>query len=177
LTIKEETRRANGLKPHLVGFSMGGTLTTVVAEEDLVDRVVLLAPFYAHASGDSLIHFGCTVFEPFLPVIPKPWRGSIADPALYGEYFPGTWYVSLGAVRRLEELAERARAAAPSLARPTLLLGSANDFVASFEVSQEIFSGNRNVTIHEFPRSDHILLYDYDRAEVVRMVVEFLTAD
>ena len=175
--IRAETLRAGGVKPHIVGFSMGGTLVTVVAAENLVDRVVLLGPFYSLPSHNDLIRTVAGLVAPVVPVFPKPWRGNIADPAGYEQYRPGSWYISIGAFLRLEELADQARVAATTLTRPTLLLGSRNDFAASFEVSRELFGGNDAVTIHEFPRSDHILLYDYDREEVIRMVVEFLRAE
>ncbi len=175
--IRAETRRAGGTQPHRGGFSMGGALATVVASEGLIDRLVLLAPFYLLPTADSLLHTACRIVEPVVPVFPKPWRGNIADPTLYDEYEPGTWFISLGAVLRLEELATKSRVAAMVLTRPTLLLGSSNDYAASFKKSRELFEANENVEIHEFPRSDHILLYDYDREEVIRMIVEFLGAE
>jgi alpha-beta hydrolase superfamily lysophospholipase len=173
--IRAETLRARGVKPHLVGFSMGGTLVTVVAAEDLGDRVVLLGPFYSLPTADGLIRTAAGLLEPVVPVFPKPWRGNIADPSVYETYQPGTWFISVGAFLNLEELADRARVAATALTRPTLLLGSRKDHAASFQVSQELYAGNEAVTIHEFPNSDHILLYDYDREEVIRMVGEFLS--
>ncbi len=175
--IQAETIRARGEKPHLVGFSMGGALATVIASEGLVDRVVLLGPFYSLPSANNLLRTLAGLVEPVVPVVPKPWRGNIADPSVYETYRPGTWFISIGAFLRLQELADQARVAATVLTRPTLLLGSPNDFAASLAVSRELFAGNEFVTIHEFPRSDHILLYDYDREEVIRRVVEFLSAD
>ena len=175
--IRAETVREGGTKPHIVGFSMGGALVTVVASEDLVDRVVLLSPFYSLPTANGLLHTMAGALEPVIPVVPKPWRGKIADPTGYEEYVPGTWFVSVGAFLQLEELASQARVAATVITRPTLLLGSRNDGAASFEVAQELFSANEFVTIREFERSDHILLYDYDREEVVRIVVEFLSSE
>jgi alpha-beta hydrolase superfamily lysophospholipase len=174
--INRETQKG-GPKPHLVGFSMGGALSTVVASENRVDRLVLIAPFYALPNADTMLETAAEIVEPILPVVPKPWRGNIADPSVYEEYFPGTKYVSLEAFQQLEDLARRARTAASILDRPTLLLGSDNDFAASFETARGCLESRPNVTVLTFPRSDHILLYDYDRSEVIRKVVEFLTAD
>lgn len=175
--IRTETILAGGEKPDLVGFSMGGALATVIASEDLVDRVVLLGPFYALPTAGGLLQTLAGVLEWVVPVVPKPWRGNIADESVYEEYFPGTWFISIGAFLRLQDLADQARVAATVITRPTLLLGSSNDYAASFAVSKELYTGNEFVTVHEFPKSDHILLYDYDREEVIRMVIEFLSAE
>jgi alpha-beta hydrolase superfamily lysophospholipase len=175
--ILGETARAGGKKPHLVGFSMGGALATVVAAEDRVDRLVLLGPFYSLPTADGLIRLAAGAVEPLVPVVPKPWKGNIFDPVGYAEYRPGTYLVSLGAFQRLEELAGQAKAASVDLDRPTLLLGSGSDVAASFEVARGLFEDRDNVTIKEFPRSNHILLYDHDREEVVRLVADFLEGD
>ena len=45
--IIEEEQQRFGTKPYLVGFSMGGTLSTVLAAEGGIEKLILVAPFYS----------------------------------------------------------------------------------------------------------------------------------
>ena len=162
-------------KPYLVGFSMGGALCTVVASMGRVDKLVLLAPFYSLPYANDLLWNLSKGLKWVIPLVPKVAKGRINDPEGYGRYAPGSMIVSLRAFNRLEELAALARQRAPNIVIPTLVLGSPNDQVASFVLTKEIFALQANVGFIEYPRSNHVLLYDYDCEEVMESMIGFLT--
>jgi esterase/lipase len=157
--IADETERF-GRKPHLVGFSMGGTLAVPLAW------------------GNEFLGRLSRAVAPVAPVLPKPWKGKVNDPAGYRRYRPGTSFVSLPAFQRLREMAERARGEVGRLpALPALVLASPDDEVASFEVTEELFSSRPNTRFISFPGSNHILTYDYGREEAIAAVRGFLETE
>lgn len=175
--IAEEKARF-GRKPHLVGFSMGGTLATLAAVEGGIDRLVLISPFFSLAWGDEFLGRLSRVVAPVAPVVPKPWKGKVNDPAGYRRYRPGTSFVSLPAFQRLREMAERARRKVSRLpVIPTLVLASPDDEVASFEVTEKLFSARPKTRFVSFPGSNHILTYDFGREEAIAAVRSFLEAE
>jgi alpha-beta hydrolase superfamily lysophospholipase len=174
--IAEEKARF-GRKPHLVGFSMGGTLATLAAAEGGIDRLVLISPYFSLAWGDGFLGGLSGAVAHVAPVVPKPWKGKINDPEGYRRYFPGTPYVSLPAFRRLREMAERARRTVSRLpALPTLVLASPDDEVASFAVTESLFASRPRTRFVSFPGSNHILTYDYGRKEAHTAIRSFLEA-
>ena len=173
-----EERARFGKRPHLVGFSMGGTLATLAAAEGGIDRLVLISPYFSLAWGDEFLGFLSKVVAPVAPVVRKPWKGKINDPAGYRRYRPGTPFVSLPAFLRLREMADRAREKVPRLpALPTLVLASPGDEVASFEVTEMLFSARPKTRFVSFPGSNHILTYDYGWEEATAAIRSFLEAE
>jgi len=169
-----ETERF-GRKPYLVGFSMGATVATIVAAEGTAERLVLVSPFYALPWGDDFLTGLSRFFSPVVPLVPKPWKGKINDPAGYSRYYPGSYTVSLDAFLSLQELAEVARESIASLPPiPTLVIASPDDEVASYEVTAELLDGREGTEFVTLPGNDHILFYDYAREEAVRRIRVFL---
>jgi len=174
--IREETARA-GTKPALVGFSMGGALSTVVASEGLVSRLLLLAPFYGLPAANDLAWTSSRVLSVFVPVVPKFVKARIDDPEGYETYTPGSELLSLSAFHQLERLAEVARAAVPKIAVPTLVLAAEGDSAASFETIMTLYSEHPVATVRALPDSNHVVLYDYDREVAIAAALEFLTTE
>ena len=175
--IAAETERF-GRKPYLVGFSMGATVATIAAAEGTVERLVLVSPFYALPWGDDFLTGLSRFFSPVLPLVPKPWKGKINDPAGYRRYYPGSYTISLDAFLSLQELAGVARESIASLPpMPTLVIASPDDEVASYEVTVELFQGREGTEIVPLPGNDHIIFYDYAREEAVRRIRVFLEED
>ncbi|MEX2666524.1 alpha/beta hydrolase [Candidatus Uabimicrobium amorphum] len=170
--IKEEQERF-GRKPYLIGFSMGATLSTVLAAEDGIDKLVLIAPFYSLPKyHNALVNFN-KLFGFVLPVVPKLASGQLYSKEGRNTYIPGTFLVSSLAFRQLNFLASEAIDVAPKLSIPTLIVASRNDKVISFAKINELFSQHSNVTINEYPRSNHIMLYDYECDAIIADVVSF----
>jgi carboxylesterase len=175
--IAEEKARF-GRKPHLVGFSMGGTLSTLAAAEGGIERLVLISPYFSLAWGNEFLGRLSSLVAPVAPTGPKPWKGKVNDPAGYRRYRPGTSFVSLPAFQRLRDMAERARREVARLpVLPTLVLASPGDEVASFEVTEKLFSARPKTRFVAFPRSNHILTFDYGRDEASAVIRRFLEAE
>ena len=172
--VEQETKRFDK-KPYLVGFSMGGALSTVVASMGTVDRLVLLAPFYSLPYANDLLWTLSRGLMWVMPIVPKLAKGRINDPEGYERYTPGSMIISLRAFDHLEELAVLARHSGPNITIPTLMLFSPNDQVGCFVHAKEVFTSQSNVKVLEYPRSNHVLLYDYDCEAVIEAMIRFLT--
>lgn len=168
-------------KVALVGFSMGGTLATMLAAEQPPDRLVLVAPFYSISHRWYYVlpaHWWHAMLAPFLRRVRRPLSlvrvnrpEGRADIIAYGA-FP------IDASTALFELRETAASTVvPSqLHVPVLVAYSPRDRVASPAAIEAFFNalpeGTNRTAL--FPRSDHWLLHDYDRQEAAAAIVDFL---
>ena len=174
--IRDETA-VSGKPPMLVGTSMGGTLAAIGAAHHKVSRLVLIAPYFSLAvDAERAFEVGANVLRWVLPVIPKYKKAQMFDPAGYKEYETGSYLVSLRAFLQLEKLARMARALAPDLAVPTLVLASEKDTVASFSVTQRFCQACPRANLVLCNQGNHILTYDFGREDVLTEIVAFLTA-
>ena len=174
--VRQETA-VSGRPPYLVGFSMGGALATIVAAEGMVDRLVLVAPYYRLATAPDILATLAGVVGTVAPLLPVPpiARGRINDPEGSRQYHPGTWILSLPAFLELNRTSLWAKGIAFDITVPTLVLASPNDEVASFKAMEEALSEIEDAEFRLYPRSNHVLFWDYDREAAARAVVEFLT--
>jgi len=174
--IKNE-KKLTGRKPLLVGFSMGGALSTIVAQKDVVEKLVLLAPFFSLPYGNEIAVCAANILRWVLPVIPKFSKGVINDPAGSADYQPGSMYLSLKAFLQLEKIALTAKKQAVKITIPTLVVISQNDHVASAKRIVETFGDMNNVHIENYPNSNHILLYDCDKNEIIKKIIHFIAGE
>ena len=174
--IKNE-KQLTGRKPLLVGHSMGGTLATIVAQKDIVEKLILLAPFYSLPYGNEIVVYAANILRWLLPVIPKFSKGVINDPVGSAEYQPGSMYLSVKAFLQLEKIALTAKKLAVNITIPTLVVVSQNDYVASAKRTVEIFGDMNNVQIKNYPNSNHILLYDCDKNEIIKEIIHFIAGE
>jgi carboxylesterase len=173
--IVEGETRVSGRRPVLVGFSMGGALSTVVAAQGGVEKLVLLAPYFGMARAPGVWPGGARLLARLIPVLPKPIRGNINDKQGYRAYTPGSFLISVAAFNRLGELVGAALRAVPKLSSPTLVVVAPKDGVASFHTLTHLFQDRPDTEFVTAPRSNHVLLYDYDRDQVITTVVRFLS--
>jgi len=171
--IKKE-KKLTGRKPLLVGHSMGGTLAILVAQKDSIAKLILLAPFFSLPFGNEIVIYAARILRWLLPVIPKVSKGVINDPTGSAEYHPGSMYLSLKAFLQLEKIALTAKKQAANITIPTLVIISQNDHVASAKRTIEIFGDMNNVQIENYPNSNHILLYDCDKNEIIKKIIHFI---
>ena len=172
--VSNELDKAKG-KVFLVGFSMGGTLSTIAAASNKIDKLVLLAPFYSLTTANTFVWKISRVFAFFIRGVPNLTLGAINDPKGNKEYKPGSKVLRLDGYDALEKLALIAADLIPQIKIPILILGSENDEVASFNKTKELFEEKENVKIIEYNKSNHVLLYDYDRDSVISNVIDFLS--
>ena len=173
--VKKETA-GNGVPPHLVGFSLGGTLALSCASHTSTGGLVLIAPYFSLPHGNAIVNATAGGLKWVLPAIPKVYKGRINDPRGYARYEPGSYRISLFAFNHLNSLARQVRTNM-ILRRETacFVLSSPRDCVASNKSIHEVFDGFGNVILSEYPASNHILLYDYDRKQVIDDICNFLT--
>ncbi|MFH1463380.1 MAG: alpha/beta fold hydrolase [Pseudomonadota bacterium] len=166
----------------LVGFSMGGVLSTIVASTEPVDRLVLIAP--AYAVTPQWYYFGTAEvwnrrLAKLVRWVPKT-QGTVqvnrkeARPELFAYK-----KIPTKAVNVLAELGELARSPAVlgDVTAPTLILHSPSDFAASQAASAAAFpllgsEEKRYVTMD--PRNNHHLLKDWDREQAKAEILTFL---
>lgn len=165
----------------IVGFSMGGTIATLLAAEQRPDKLVLIAPF-------------CGVRYKWYYVLPPRWWHALLCPFLrrvksrprltgvnrregrdevlmYGA-FP------TDASRALFELRHRLLGDADlrRLTMPALLVYSTGDDVCSPSAMEEVFERLPAVGKEKavFSHSNHHILHDYDREQAITAIVNFL---
>jgi carboxylesterase len=173
--IRRETA-ASGQPPSLVGFSMGGALATLAAADHAVAKLVLISPYFNLPKRIQWVASATGWLRWIVPVVPKIAKGQILDPVGYREYATGSYLVSPRAAQRLSELAKIARAKAPHLTLPTLVIASERDGVASFPTTEELFRRLDNARLVACDRSDHIVIYDFDRELALTEALSFLTS-
>ncbi|MDP8206597.1 MAG: alpha/beta fold hydrolase [Candidatus Electryonea clarkiae] len=174
--VRKETE-STGNKPYLVGFSMGGTISTIIASEDLVARLVLLSPFFSLPKSNSLIRISSRIVSNVVPITPKRGRGRINEPEGYRDYTPGSFIISFAAFEQLQRLAVMAGKQVEQIDIPVMIAASSGDVTASFEQTFHLFEPKPNVTFMKYDRSNHILLYDYDKEIVTSKILEFLLSE
>lgn len=185
--VEEQMKRARQEyeKVILVGFSMGGAISTIVAAREPPDRLVLIAPCYAvtpqwfYFSSPEAWNRRVSSFVRWIPKSQATIQVNrkAARPALYSY-----GRIPTSAVNTLSELGERARQPEllGSITMPVLMLHSPSDFAASQEASEQAFASlgsedKRYVRVNE--RNNHHLLHDWDRDQVKSEIMAFLQAD
>lgn len=164
----------------VVGFSTGGTLALDLATTRPVDRLVLLAPFFAIRYSHLVPirpsrYLG--VVSRFLPNLPR--RGpAVRDRAAGRLLGTSSRYrtFSLGATLSALELIERVEARLDSIGAPTLILQGRRDSVVEGSGAVRLLDrlGSADKSIRWFERSDHLLALDFDRADVIAAALGFL---
>lgn len=162
-----------GCRPFLVGFSMGGTLSTIVAARDRVKKLVLIAPFYKLPNFSDRIWHLSRKLSFVLPVVPKLSKGRINDRQGYRRYIPGSCLVSLDAFNHLGDLAVTARRCAGEIRVPSRIYLSEKDRVADSGMTISLFEGLDHVEMIRVDKADHILLYDHGADRIIRDICDF----
>jgi carboxylesterase len=168
----------------VVGFSMGGALATLLAAEQDVDRLVLIAPYYAVTYRWFYVlpaEAWNSLLAPFVPFVIKSEKFQrVNRPEARGRIFTYR-AASTASVAELVSLGDRARdpALLGRISCPLLLLHSEGDMAASASASAAAFEsfGSGEKEYLSFTRSDHHILWDYDGEEAALRIVEFLRED
>ncbi len=182
--VLEELRQAKQRHERvvLVGFSMGGAISTIVAAQEPVDQLVLLAPCYRIQHQWYYIkrpEEWSELLSGVVRWVPKT-KGTVqvnrreARPHLFS--YPR---ISTRSVITLAELGDRASdpELLGSIEVPVLVVHSPGDFAADQAASLEAFphlgsADKRYVTVDA--RNNHHLLWDWDRDAVKADIMAFL---
>lgn len=167
---------------YVVGFSMGGALSTLLASRENVDRLVLAAPYYG------------VTYKWYYLLPPSLWNTLLGPAVPYGikydcfiklnrrealgEIFTYRCVPTRG-VSTLLALGRQARQpqTLQAVKCPVLVISSVGDEAASPDRVREAFpllASPRKQAHWLTARSNHQVFWDYDREEVKTAVVDFL---
>ncbi len=166
----------------VVGFSTGGTLALWLSLSRPVARLVLLAPFLAIRHAHRVPLFKpeqylrwLSWFVPHVPRFSPPIRDREARHLFAREERFRTFNLAatLSALNLIQQLKPRLS----EVAVPTLILQGRRDSVVEPRGAQAIFDaiGTSNRSLIWLDRSDHLMVVDHDRAEVLERVQTFLS--
>ena len=166
----------------LIGFSMGGSIASIVASAVEVEKLVLVAPFY---EVTHRWYFGMraetwnAALGSFIPYIPKT---SLSVQVNRREAVPSLFsnrWLPTAAVTTLVELGERAGSndTLSQITGEVLVLHSPKDKAASAEASMVNFNtlpNEQNRYIEMPDRNNHHLLSDWDRELAYDHILQFI---
>lgn len=175
--IVEKERTKTGGKPYLIGFSMGGAISTLLAAEGIIDKLALISPFYSLTIRHDQLTKLSNLIKNIIPAFPKFVKGKINYPLGKKQYQPGSYWVSTGAYYQLSLLGQFASTNVSRIQIPTIIFASPNDEVASFKKTKELYKNHSTATLYEYPNSNHILLFDYDSEKIISKIINFFTSD
>lgn len=162
---------------NVVGFSFGGTLALRLSEEKSLKNTYLISPYLSPKKF-------------FLPFLDFSWYlNTFADDLVYikkytlaqinsDEYiddYISYWAFNFRVVQRSSIFIEETANTLSAIKNPVLLQHSTKDLTADFSASEyildEISSSQKKLI--SYNASNHILLFDYDRDEVIQQVIAF----
>lgn len=165
----------------LVGHSMGGALSTIVASEVQPAGLVLAAPYFGITYR---WYYGLrpeTWTKLLAPVVPYVYKGrlflQVNRKEAKAEIFSYTWMPSKG-LRTLMEIGRRARQpeVLSKIHCPVLWLHSHGDAAAAPEAAQKAFDAMASESKEAIwlARSNHHIFWDYDREQVKLEILRFM---
>lgn len=165
----------------VVGHSMGGCLTLLLAAEGVVDgAVVMAAPVIFHNRQMAIAHWLKWVMpytdqsdKTYLPELVRRLQAERGE-AVVGRVRYNLW--STAAVGELYTLTGIVREHIARIQKPLLLLYSEGDKTVTLENRDLILAQIRSELIkqHTLRHSDHILPQDSERETVFALVTEFV---
>ena len=159
----------------IVGQSMGGALATILAADDGVETLVLLAPYLTLPRRAARIGRFHRVVSPFVPYLLSRSESSILDPEARRKAL-GRGITTPRLLHELSLVVQRARAALPRVAAPTLVIHSRHDPRVTMAHAEAAFAslGSGEKTLEWVERSGHVISVDFDRELVAQHVIDWL---
>lgn len=167
----------------IIGFSMGGALGTLIAAKHPVDRLVLIAPYFGVKYRWFYILPAETwnmLFSPLVPYVARSDRFiQLNRSEAKDELFSYRTVPTRGAVT-LIELGKLARQPETlgAIDCPVLMVMAEGDQAASPRRAGDAFdqiAADRKQAVWLSERSNHQILWDYEREEAKQAVLDFLT--
>ena len=165
----------------IVGHSMGGALSTLVAAQEPVDGLVLCAPYFGLTYQRILgINTNWLAKRTALVIrwLPgRPGNGPVAKPSGRAHIDCYGWIPTAGTLTALE-VSERANreAVLGTVTGPVFAIHSRNDSVTSHEATAEALKKITSASVQTtwLERSDHVIFWDYEAEQVTKEIVTFL---
>ena len=176
-------------KVDVIGFSNGGCLAAILAQNRPVGKLILASPYLAPNPRDRLFYtlFRTPVFNRIVPfLIPLGKKPKLAgrsstldalDPKASEGYFHDP-YVTSQSVLALWELQSQVHFSNKLLTNEVFGLFGSHDILIDLPKTKEIFLKNRpDHKLIEYPNSAHILFHDYAREQAIGDVMKILQSD
>lgn len=179
IQVEEEYNRLDGEcgNVNVAGFSFGGALATKLSEEKNVGRTYLIAPYlftsYRKSSVISL-DFVMSYFSDILLYIKKDKIAQINDPQGQISYI-SYWNFPLIPVKYSRDFLDSVINDLDKIKNPILIQHSIGDMTANIKGSRMIYERalSEDKVIVELERSNHVLLSDYEKEEVIKNIIDF----
>lgn len=167
---------------HVVGFSMGGSLATLLAAREPVDRLVLAAPYYGVTYQWWYLLPAETWNAALGPVVPYVLKSDAFKMVNRREAADEIYCYHCVPTRGAATLMELGRRAfrpetLAAIRCPTLMIASETDGAASPRCMRAAFDRLKNAPKEALwidPRNNHHIFWDYDREATIKAVVDFL---
>ncbi len=181
--VRDEFRalRADHDRVDVIGFSMGGALATLLASEEPVDRLVLVAPFYEITYRWYYIlpaETWNTLLCPFVPYVVKSESHKQVNRVEARPHIFSYRTFPTEAVSLLCELGSRAarREVLERIDCPVLLVYSPGDLAANPGAARQALDAMGSAAKESFscPRSNHHILWDHDGPRAGEAICAFL---
>ena len=171
----EGTRQCS--RVNVVGSSLGAVLALRLAEKHELKNLYILNPFLTK----TFVWYKILPFELRLRLFSELFRydkktkiANINDP-VGGEHHIAYWSMPYAPLRTSLPFIRDTRADLSTIAEPTFIAHARGDKVAAPSGAQEVYAGiasNKKELLY-LNRSNHVLLMDYDRAEVINKLLAF----
>ena len=164
-------------KINVLGSSFGGALALRLAENEEFSNLYLVNAFVDKSSSwykvvpfETRLHFA----SPLLYYSRKSKVAQINDPEGLAKHI-AYWTMPYQPVLSSLPFLAAVRVDASRISIPTLAIHSKNDRVADFERLKEVFDkiDSEDKEFMNLSRSNHVLLFDYDREEVINRIISF----
>ncbi|MFH2036063.1 MAG: alpha/beta fold hydrolase [Candidatus Zixiibacteriota bacterium] len=171
--------KANYETIYVIGFSMGGAISVLLAARFEVDGLILINPYFRTTMKWwylTNLENTARLLSPFIPYVIKPKKGQINDPDGLKKY-ESLKIIPTKSTRELNAIGERAQIDAGNLNCRILWFHAVNDDVASYKLSRKVFKAapSTNKKFINLERSNHVALYDYDSKIIIDSVLSFIS--
>ncbi len=163
----------------VVGSSIGGALALALAERHDLAAVYAVNPYLYHTPV-KWHYFGTPewymeTFEPLLHFVRRRTVAQIADPVGLSEHV-AYYHLPVRPMVASKDFFATVERDLPHISEPLLILHSISDPVSDFSstatnIHETVSSSNKKLI--PYSASEHILLRDYDREDVIDEIVKF----
>jgi len=162
----------------VMGVSMGGAISLHLAEKKTPEKIVLYGPYvditkkwYYFGSGEKW----AKRLHKILPYVRKLKPGNINDPRGLEKY-ESYDYLPVKTVGELAKISRGVRKNIDNVRADVLWFHSPGDIASDYGSARELFSEipGKKKRFVECPRSNHLILYDYDGPEAIEETISFI---
>ena len=163
-------------KAIIVGYSMGGALTCLLAADhaESIDSIVLTAAA-VHLTSPLAPGRPFNFLVPLVPLIFKEWD---FPPDPMGHYQGSYPWVPIGSVISFLDLSKAAHACLPKIQTPALILQSRKDDVVAPESMNIIYNGISTPTEFKrmvwFDKTGHDMFHDCEHDAVIEEIIKYI---